>query len=276
MLPTIPDGERAEWITFASTQLTNLIGSANTDDISRMVQFKATSLYAYYLRKLQQLERSTLMENLIRTSPIAEPFFLELDNIQDVRRRVENTIIFVKNNPVVVNSVDTIAPHKFTLNVSDRTGKSHEVLYDKANVDLRTPLPQYIVYNDTAVWMYRSATQQQQQGLTQNNISLKPVGRDSNARMGDRLALLRGLIPLEDCPYDDTIYRLVSVYGAITSLRLSARVAIYRLPDGGVGVEYKGRRLGAANKHVVSVDPVELRPWVVSDFKAVNMELRSL
>lgn len=201
------------------------------------------------------------------------PFKVDYDSHEQISTKLRGSVIMIKDNPF--NVVDTIeAQDGFALLIRDYKGTTSWIMYDDVK-DFRGIAPGYVNFQNAAYWVYRVPERQNRQGMTNANTHSRLAGTDfvQGARTD---FLLTALSTRKDIEYAGNLVSLMEA-GALSSIRLSNEIALYRSKTKGapVGVEYYGRKIGLIVKDQVKVyDENDLIPsWINKDFMAVNLTL---
>ena len=210
-------------------------------------------------------------EDMTRKLP---PFKLPYATVEEAHLRLRNTIIMVKNDPVLVYEVggDRKNIELFVLNSE---GKRSRLPLEKVP-DLRSPAPGYIEYAQSVCYLSRVPDRIFQQGLNHKNGQLREVGKKAIFEMTLRDALI-GLKNRRPVRWTAKMAdRIDSELAVERAIRLSDHVAAYRSKKGQTSIEYRGRYLGVLRHGCVNAgDPGDLMPtWIMHDLAEVGLELR--
>jgi hypothetical protein len=218
----------------------------------------------------EELDLAALPEK-VYDRPKLQPFKIKYDTLEEVRMRFNKTVIMVKGNAFTVTDQRMVKDRIYVL-LEDHTGTKKYIAMDDIP-DLRPPPSMYLQCNSEAGYLVRSPSRVNQQGMTTNSVHLRRVG--SRDYLGWRPEDLRdSLSKMETTVIWTEIYRPLIVTGALRTLRLSHRVALYQKSDD-VVAEYKGRRLGILKDHAVQFfdDDDKTQPWVKRDLSKVHLEI---
>lgn len=204
------------------------------------------------------------------SQPILKPVY---ETWHDIEMRLKGTMIFVGSDPFQV--METIPDGKdYTLIVTDKTGKKGKVPYYACeHIDVRSPEPQYFLYNSQPAFLRRPPFRQQQQGFSYGNSSCNYVGQDRTWRADNIPEVMVGL-NTDPFPWNTGYQQIMKAQ--VRSLRLSKDIAVYLSAKGkGLVAEYKGRDLGPINENEITVDEHDYgKPWIRQAVESVSMRLR--
>lgn len=188
-------------------------------------------------------------------------------SLHDIVLRLRHTLIFVGSELYFVDEIFNIRDD-FLLVVSNARGDRYKVWYSNPDIDLRSLEPQYITLNGHTNFLYRPPIRVQKQGMSIENMYVKPPGGHPN-----RLRDVRSLpqcISLDVFQWNPTLVELMVKVKALHSVRLSKSIAAYT--DGQDAVaEYRGRRLGTIKDDVVFLDEHDVtKPWIIEAVRQVG------
>jgi hypothetical protein len=119
--------------------------------------------------------------------------------------------------------------------------------------------PQYVTLNGPQ-FVFRPPARSQKQGMSHENLRMKAPGQ-THYNQPDVSRLIK-FFNSPSIRWTPDYSRLMSVEGALPSLRLSKDIAFYH--DRGVKAEYKGRFLGFVHDDNIYIDCNDAkRPWIV-------------
>jgi hypothetical protein len=219
------------------------------------------------------------LPNAFPGRPALPPFKLPYDTIEEVRMRLRQTVIFIKNHPFIVHDCQTNRKNpdvdgRFKLVLEDRDLKQSIIPLDKAT-DLRGCPPSYVVRDGQVGYLNRIPARVNTQGMTPQNTTIRRVGTYGGLQFNLR-SLVQFCAPRKAVKWSESLSELI-VNDALREVRLDSNVAIFAKPSTEkLYAEYKGRRIGEIKEQtVIPDDPDDLvQPWIVDDLRTVNLELR--
>lgn len=214
-------------------------------------------------------------EELAVPKGLCKGFCPDYENLADIRMRLERTIILVAGEPTYVWS---IKPYRndfriYTLRNMNERPKFFYYKREKDNLDLRGPPPGYLIHDQKTLFLARTPTRQQQQGLTRSNTILYRVGTGQKERMGDAAYYMAALRNRKMRPWSQEL-NAVFKDGLLTEVALSNHVAVYQDRNNGkICAEYKGRFLGELSKGKVIMSPEDYdKSWIKNAVQTVQLE----
>ena len=204
------------------------------------------------------------------SQPILKPPF---ETWHDIDLRLRNTMIFVGSEPYHV--YETLQDGKdYTLLLMDKDGNRSKVPYYACNaIDLRSPEPQYFIYQSQPAFLRRTQARSQRQGWCYENSCCNYVGQTRTWRTENIADVMAGLNP-DPFPWSGEYDKLMK--SQVRALRLSRDVAVYHDKDG-IKAEFRGRLLGPVTEDTVAVDEYDYsKPWIKQAVEGVNMRLRAV
>jgi hypothetical protein len=220
-----------------------------------------------------ELNLDTLPHRPLRRRELA-PFKINYETFQEIKLRLNNTVISIKGHAFLVSKIKQYAPGKFVLALTDSLGKLVSVKYDDLQ-DLRTIPPMYVVSGMTG-WLRRVPGRVYQQGINRQNTFLSDVaGRGVVANL-DCARLVKNLGTRENRVWNETMSGLVK-QGELPVIRLSDDIAVKRDEDNSILACYRGRSLGKIldNEVFVMDEDDLLQGWIERATKEVGLELRA-
>lgn len=197
---------------------------------------------------------------------------LQFDSLHDARMRLANGCIFIGAELYYVRDVHELEG-KYLLLLKGPDGKEYKIWYDSPDIDLRSPEPQYITYEDYPVYIMRSPARQQRQSINYDNLHGKRVGSLQTMNCDPRIFMKEGM-SRETILWSPQLLDLMSKIKALRQLRLSRDIAIHR-KDEKLMVEYRGRELGVLQEDAITVDEQDYgRPWIRRDTRMIGCNLR--
>lgn len=197
---------------------------------------------------------------------------LPFDNLHDIKLRIERSYIFIGSNLYFVVEVRT-HENDFALLVNGGDGVNSIVMYSDPAIDLRTPEPQYILFDRAPVFLSRVVGRSQKQGLSNENTVGVSVWPKHTMRVCDNTrALVNGI--------SNTVFTWSPYYmnllksGMMPSLRLSKDIAVYH--DGKeTKVDFRNRQMGSVEDDTALLNSRDCeRPWITSALADVGLRVR--
>jgi hypothetical protein len=181
------------------------------------------------------------------SQPILKPTF---ETWHDIELRLRNTMIFVGSEPYHV--IETVQDGKdYLLFLLDKNGKKCKVPYYACeHIDLRSPEPQYFIYQSQPAFLRRTQARSQRQGWCYENSACNYVGQTRTWRTENIGDVMVGL-NTDPFPWSSGYSNLMKAQ--VRALRLSRDVAVY-LDKNGINAEYRGRLLGPVQEDTITVD----------------------
>lgn len=199
-------------------------------------------------------------------------FKMQFDTEHDARLRLCSSFIFIGKDLCFCRDVRKLDNDYLLIVEVAEGGKTYRVWYSHDAVDLRSPEPQYIVYQDRPAFFGRQPNKTQRQGINTENAYIRFVGHQEFSRVHDFSWMMKKM-DVDNTLWTPTLSDLMVKAEAFSALRLSKNIAFYR--DGNsVFSEYRGRRLGEVNDDTIKVDEVDRKPWIDRDVKQVGCTLR--
>jgi hypothetical protein len=199
-------------------------------------------------------------------------FKIEYDNLNDIRMRLINSIVYVGGGAYYVTDVTTYKK-EYWLILRDDKGKRWSVPYGAtAEINLRTPEPRYLQVKTTPMFFIRTPAREQSQGLSGRNVMVKPVGTAKDYQRWHELTdILTGLSSCDPDPWSELYADLMVKKRLFPSIRLSNHVAFYLDHQDKLLAEYKGRYLGEVQDDTIHVDARDYaRPWIARDVSEIG------
>lgn len=199
------------------------------------------------------------------------PFKINYDTAQEIKLRLNNTVISVKGHPYLVKSIRTV-PGDYRLALYDGT-KTFQVKYSDLQ-DLRSIPPMYVTYSGPG-WLCRIPGRVYQQGMNRHNTIIKTVDGEANAASVSHELLVAALRNRPKRVWDSTILSLL-LNAELNSIRLSDEVAV-KTAKGKILACYRGRKLGVITDNEVKVFDEDdlLQQWIEKPIRDVGLELRA-
>lgn len=200
-----------------------------------------------------------------------KPFKLNYQTYQEIRLRLNNTVIGIKGNPFHVKRV--IQKDKDFLLILDDGSKLQKINY-KDVPDLRSIPPLYIKHGSRTGWLCRLPSRVYQQGLNRHNTVLYEPDCGRFASTMEVKPTLYGIQNREDRKWTESIASLFKGE-ELSTLRLNDDVAVKKNNDKIICC-YRGRSLGEIKENVVIVDDSDdlLQGWIETAVQAAGLELR--
>lgn len=234
--------------------------------------------------KKKQEERD-LPEGMIKS--LLPPFKLPY-TLDEIDARFRNSIILVRGNAYLVETVNTEADGTVLIGLYDDHQKRAWIKWDSIG-SVRSVPPMYITAESEGgdkftAWVARAPSTPRDnahqphgdfvQGLTGRNGILKMVGK-TDFQYGFRSVwtVLRGLKARQDMTYDGKIEELLRK-GFLSAIRLTDNVALF-VKKGYPYAEYKGRVLGRlSDNRVILAEEDKDTPWICSELFRANLGTR--
>lgn len=201
---------------------------------------------------------------------LSQPAFKpEFETLHDIRLRLCNGAIFIGANMFYVRDV-LEAEDDYLLLLRDVDSVEYKCMYSKTpDIDLRSPEPQYIMYEDKPVFFMRPPWRQHRQALNHENIAVKHIGSKEFIH-GEPREVMRG-ISRESMIWSQTYCDLMMKMRALRSLRLSKNVTFWRKDRTVLAAEYKGRELGEVHEDTIFVSDTDVqKPWIRRDVREIG------
>jgi hypothetical protein len=203
--------------------------------------------------------------------PTLKPMFA---TFHDLSLRLQGTFIFIGSDLYRVYDMRD-AGDDYILIVQDKDGANFHVFYNECReIDLRTPEPQYIQFQRMPVFLYRTPSRSQRQGICAENTLGRCAGTGDIIRVTDQPRDLMAGISTDILPWSSGYTDLMR-RGFLPSMRLSKNVAVYTDKKGEFHTEYRGRYLGELRENVVFAGEHDSeKPWIRAAVNEVACELR--
>jgi hypothetical protein len=254
------DAEGGETLADYAERLRAYLIDRDTDTVTKLMKLPVIKNTSCFKRKVEQ--------------PV---FKIEFETLEQIQLRLSGTLIFVGDELFLVQGITegkNEGKRDFILQLIDYRSRTYRAWYSDPNIDLRSPDPQYILYNNRPAFMTRLARRQQQQGLHRHNTGIKYVGESRFSNLDNYRELQKGLQYRDTIKWDAKLAELMLKARAIQSLRLSNNIAAWVKSDD-LLVEYKGRPLGQLKENCILCDGDDAKqPWVKRDTAAAGLELR--
>jgi hypothetical protein len=201
---------------------------------------------------------------------------MDFETLHDIRLRLCNSLIFIGSKLWYVRDIVALEDD-FMLLVENEDQKLFRVMYkQEQNIDLRSPEPQYFVYENAPAYLVRYPGRQQRQGVNSDTAYGKYVGvGDQTFRLHHYRWLMQSL-DTEMISWDAKLYDLMVKAQAFRALRMSKDIAFFHdRTKNGVYAEYRGRLLGRIRDDVILVDDTDAKkPWINRDVNKIGCTLK--
>ncbi len=211
------------------------------------------------------------------------PFRMKYDTLDEVNRRLKNSIVLVSGRPVYVEETNQLRNGEFELIIFGQDNVRKKLNYTQAeNVNTRSIQPEYIRKNGQIGYVTRLPARCNSQGMTHENTGFFTVGKGKRNNKEVRNFFERSQLPsflgaLADkdvVPWEEKFHGLMSK-GVVTSFRMSPNLAVfYNQNQDRPFIEYKNRVLGHVEGSSVVSDDLP-KPWIVNALREVNMTLKT-
>jgi hypothetical protein len=201
---------------------------------------------------------------------------MDFETLHDIRLRLCNSLIFIGSKLWYVREIIAL-DDDFMLLVEDEEAKLFRTMYkQEVNIDLRSPEPQYFVYENAPAYLVRYPGRQQRQGVNSDTVYGRYVGMGEQVfRLHQYKWLMRSL-DTEMISWDAKLADLMIKAQAFRALRMSKDIAFFHdRTKNGVYAEYRGRLLGRIKENTILVDDTDAKkPWINRDVNKIGCSLK--
>lgn len=210
-------------------------------------------------------------------SELLPPFKIDYETIEEVKLRLNNTVILLKDKPFFVYRASNTR-RGFMLVLEDIHGDRRNFAFSRLQ-NARSARPGYISWKGSVCYLLRRPARINQQGMSSDNTMLVPVGQHMGKGMTIRTKdLLEVLGYRKPKKYSQRLVEDLLDH-TVPAFRLSNAVAIYRRDDEKdhhrkIWVEYKGRTLAPVKDSMVLLKDLDKSlPWIIADLAAVDIRV---
>lgn len=225
-----------------------------------------------FWKGVDQLDLNALTEVQL-DRPRLQPFKLKYDTLDEVKMRLNKTVILVKGHPFFVTDQRHIKDEFYVL--LEGIGNKKSYLPVAEIPDLRPASPCYVKVSETNGYLSRVPARVNQQGMTSQTVHIQRIGQREYISFSQQHLVEALTSRGKTLPWEKSYRRLIDDR-IVSTFRLSDTLALYKKPtQESVLVEYKGRRLGTLEDHTIKVfdeDDV-IQPWLKSEVNKVNLEI---
>lgn len=202
--------------------------------------------------------------------PRLKPVF---ETLHDIRLRLCGGLIFIGSKLYYVNDVREL-DGDFLILCDDENGKRRRCWYKEPAIDLRSPEPQYFVYEGKPAFFMRWPQRQQRQVVSTESGAGRWVGTGNFFRISN-IGQLMQTIGGDPLVWDGRLHELMTKAKAFNAIRMSKDVAFF-VKDQNIHAEYRGRYLGEVKEDTICVDDCDYhRPWIGRDTRQIGCTLKA-